>query len=218
MDADGRAPERELALVFERPGANSRLCHSILRRHSPSIVCIVVLLVMFSLTDEQGESEAGELVWASATSVIGVLLYITCFACFLRYFHISRIRMLVTEPPPRLPVLTAEDLAAVGTLKLASEREESKAGGLCPICLQPIAGAEQVRELACSHCFHQPCIDGWVLSDASVRCRQCPICRADIAGLPDGREPRAEEAGSPAPAAAPDSAVQVVPVREVAHE
>ncbi|OJI96432.1 hypothetical protein ASPVEDRAFT_145934 [Aspergillus versicolor CBS 583.65] len=43
----------------------------------------------------------------------------------------------------------------------------------CPICLEPILSTSVLRELPCTHLFHQSCVDDWVCNFAP----KCPICR-----------------------------------------
>jgi hypothetical protein len=49
----------------------------------------------------------------------------------------------------------------------------------CPICICDFFEGETVRQLpSCNHCFHQSCIDLWLLRRAD-----CPMCKSSVAGI-----------------------------------
>lgn len=46
----------------------------------------------------------------------------------------------------------------------------------CAVCLRRIE-EEEMRELRCSHLFHQSCLDAWIAHKHAT----CPICRDSLA-------------------------------------
>lgn len=64
-----------------------------------------------------------------------------------------------------LPKLLPEQVVALAEKK-----------GHCPICLSDFCAGDQVRELpSCGHCYHQACIDLWL-----VRRSDCPMCKGKV--------------------------------------
>ncbi|KAL7005430.1 hypothetical protein EMMF5_004984 [Cystobasidiomycetes sp. EMM_F5] len=61
----------------------------------------------------------------------------------------------------------------------------------CLVCLEDYADDEDVRVLACQHCFHKNCVDRWLVEGAN----NCPACRtvgvkkAADAAVPPPAEP-----------------------------
>ena len=69
-------------------------------------------------------------------------------------------------------IATAEQIAGGSTLSTVTAPMESP----CAICQDTIAVGDRIRQLnACTHAFHQSCIDTWL-----QRHVQCPVCRHDI--------------------------------------
>ncbi|PFH37204.1 zinc finger, C3HC4 type (RING finger) domain-containing protein [Besnoitia besnoiti] len=68
-----------------------------------------------------------------------------------------------------LPV-PLQDFSAAGAGAEFSSVQEN-----CCICLGEFVDEEVIRELHCSHFFHQPCIDKWLLKN-----KQCPLCLRSI--------------------------------------
>ena len=53
----------------------------------------------------------------------------------------------------------------------------------CPICLEVYTDGDELRALACTHCFHKKCIDIWLLgylSLGAVDTSRCPQCRQEV--------------------------------------
>ncbi|PPQ67283.1 hypothetical protein CVT25_005867 [Psilocybe cyanescens] len=75
----------------------------------------------------------------------------------------------------------------------------------CPICIVDFEEGDDIRVLPCEgkHCFHQNCVDPWLLKLSS----SCPICRHDFLALEnmiaghDDDEPEPEQGEADGPAA-----------------
>lgn len=53
----------------------------------------------------------------------------------------------------------------------------------CSICLSKVVESDAGRRLpACGHCFHQACIDLWLL-----RQNKCPLCKSDVFGVGENK-------------------------------
>lgn len=62
----------------------------------------------------------------------------------------------------------------------------------CPICIVDFEEGDDIRLLPCEgkHCFHQQCVDPWLLELSS----SCPICRQDFLALENMISGRSEDA------------------------
>ncbi|KAJ6586947.1 hypothetical protein DFH09DRAFT_1142055 [Mycena vulgaris] len=82
--------------------------------------------------------------------------------------------------------------SAMGPLSIldnASQPETSKSDAIpaaigretCPICIVDFEEGDDLRVLPCdgAHCFHQTCVDPWLLELSTA----CPICRQDFIAL-----------------------------------
>lgn len=58
---------------------------------------------------------------------------------------------------------------------------------MCAICLVAFEDGDEIRSLACSHCFHNECVNHWVfhrcLSNDDISSLNCPECRQDHVAL-----------------------------------
>jgi len=136
------------------------------------------------------------LVW-QGISYMGILMYGLCFgnSC------LNECRFILAEQNLRA-VETDESLARWGRvrpsatsgggpnlgkglqpkriLELPAEEIHNKSGSNsgepCSICLSEFIQGDQVRRLpGCNHCFHQSCVDLWLLQQA-----QCPLCKGKV--------------------------------------
>ncbi|CAI5471855.1 unnamed protein product [Closterium sp. Yama58-4] len=74
-----------------------------------------------------------------------------------------------------------EEESVVGLLWPGTDKQRPVRGGdaLCCICLGRYRDGVDLRELPCSHHFHQSCVDTWLKINSS-----CPLCKEDIASRP----------------------------------
>ncbi|KAJ3278481.1 hypothetical protein HK104_002301, partial [Borealophlyctis nickersoniae] len=66
----------------------------------------------------------------------------------------------------------------------------------CSICMTDYTPGDRLRSLACTHTFHKPCIDTWLLPDKSKGTqghRTCPLCIRE-AVKPEQRDPKVVKA------------------------
>lgn len=114
---------------------------------------------------------------------------------------------VVTEPlvskaggPSTIPsaptglTLTGQD-GAEGSLKPVVRDDvvpDSIGRETCPICIVDFEEGDDIRLLPCEgkHCFHQQCVDPWLLELSS----SCPICRQDFLALENMISGRSEDA------------------------
>ncbi|XP_062381014.1 RING finger protein 148 [Sardina pilchardus] len=65
----------------------------------------------------------------------------------------------------------------IRTLKKGDE-EVGSDNHTCAVCIEGYKHGEHVMILTCSHFFHKPCIEPWLLEH-----RTCPMCKCNILGL-----------------------------------
>eukprot|EP01062_Namystynia_karyoxenos_P068492 TRINITY_DN6312_c0_g1_i1.p1 TRINITY_DN6312_c0_g1~~TRINITY_DN6312_c0_g1_i1.p1 ORF type:complete len:417 (+),score=63.00 TRINITY_DN6312_c0_g1_i1:81-1253(+) len=76
-----------------------------------------------------------------------------------------------------------ESIAPVRTLT-DDHTENTAYDRECPVCIEPFSAGNRIRVLPCRHAFHTDCIDSWIVEQQR---RDCPKCRADIAGVDGSR-------------------------------
>lgn len=74
--------------------------------------------------------------------------------------------------------MSKDSLDKLGKMEITEENERDASGERigCSVCLQDCKIGDTARSLpSCGHVFHLPCIDSWLVRQAS-----CPLCRRDI--------------------------------------
>ncbi|XP_065169320.1 E3 ubiquitin-protein ligase Iruka isoform X1 [Atheta coriaria] len=74
-----------------------------------------------------------------------------------------------TGPPP----LAKDVIDAIPVVEVNQEQVDTKLK--CSVCWEEFQLAEKVRQLACQHVYHEPCIRPWLELHST-----CPICRQDL--------------------------------------
>ncbi|KAI8907000.1 hypothetical protein DFJ77DRAFT_186017 [Powellomyces hirtus] len=69
-----------------------------------------------------------------------------------------------------------EDGSEVYTSIIKVAEKKPLSTDCCAICIDEFTAGCRVRELPCRHCFHDLCIDPWLLHHALL----CPVCKRDI--------------------------------------
>jgi Tfp pilus assembly protein PilX len=65
-------------------------------------------------------------------------------------------------------------------------------GRECAVCLEAFLAGDRCRVLpGCGHAFHALCVDSWLRKS-----RQCPVCRAEVAGCGKAASAVVDEAAS----------------------
>lgn len=89
------------------------------------------------------------------------------------------------EPKVRYPAKTAKTRKrGIRLIKVKKSKRKEKTDDVslikseilleCSICLDDIE-TDNIKKLACNHCFHIDCIDQWLLRETT-----CPMCRIEV--------------------------------------
>ena len=114
-------------------------------------------------------------------AVVGVQLVVFAhLLCLFPYSQLSFSLPFIPIPLPSLPASFSSRQRGltdkqIRTLPTSAYQQSQQAGEaveeMCAVCLSALLDGERVRRLHCRHCFHQPCIDEWL-----VRRAVCPLC------------------------------------------
>jgi hypothetical protein len=68
-------------------------------------------------------------------------------------------------------------------------------GDSCAVCLEAIENDDDIRGLKCGHCYHQACIDPWLISGRTT----CPLCKQESGIVPTNAGDTLTNEGGEAP-------------------
>jgi len=108
------------------------------------------------------------IVLAVARAVITIVSFRVMF-CFRGTAEIA-----ATDAPDRPCGAKPERLQTMTGMLCDELHASSSSGSGCAICLSCFVQEEALRILPCGHCFHQDCVDQWLLKTCV-----CPLCRSD---------------------------------------
>lgn len=74
------------------------------------------------------------------------------------------------------PVTTSPQLISSFPVSLYQPEMMASEDAQCAICLSVYETRDSLRTLPCSHHFHQPCIDQWLLKSSKL----CPLCQQNV--------------------------------------
>ncbi|CAF1341365.1 unnamed protein product [Adineta steineri] len=112
----------------------------------------------------------GAIIFVAVSICILVGLFVAWFIFY--YCQRYRLRTAKNHLQNRLTHAAKKALTKIPLVTIAgnSTIEES-----CVICLDTIKIGDIVRQLKCTHTFHQTCVDPWLINH-----RHCPLCNLDI--------------------------------------
>lgn len=93
-------------------------------------------------------------------------------------------QMDTTGPPP----LAKDVIDAIPMVEVSTEQVDAKLQ--CSVCWEDFQLNEKVRQLACQHVYHDPCIRPWLELHGT-----CPICRQDLGNEDDTSSGRNDPPG-----------------------
>jgi len=98
-------------------------------------------------------------------------------------FSINDVIVADYEESPTHNLATYEDLMRISSIMAwgsESEKKRVKCNN-CVVCMEKFVIGDLIRVLRCRHCFHQVCIDPWLLAKRDT----CPICYQSINAAQD---------------------------------
>jgi hypothetical protein len=112
--------------------------------------------------------------------MIMLVLHLLVIAWAIRRGHAQRLRRASPrdeEEHAEAAGLTADELGELPCQDFKAATAGTP-GRECAVCLEAFQAGDQCRVLpGCQHGFHVQCVDSWLRKS-----RQCPVCRAEVAG------------------------------------
>lgn len=121
-------------------------------------------------------------IFAILCILVVFVLFIYCQSSVRHYLAVNAFRMHQRQLEEQNVALQQRATARIQELPIVEYKHDGASGdrAVCAICLEELQDEIRVRKLPCSHLYHIPCIDPWLVSN-----RTCPLCKADILTLED---------------------------------
>ncbi|CAN0384849.1 unnamed protein product [Ascophyllum nodosum] len=152
-------------------------------RNSLDIVGLVWFVIghLWLLQNEHCSNPSESPIYQQLCLVYIIIMYIQiCLPCILLMLLVPVIcfclpcviRILgMLQGPQRTKGARKEEIEKLPTAVKYGEMDHTEDES-CAICLVDYSQQDELRKLPCDHAFHKPCVDSWLLVNAS-----CPNCR-----------------------------------------
>lgn len=117
------------------------------------------------------ETSAWSVLAVSSISLLSLSAVLSTFF-FVRRQRLRRAGIRLLQEPTGL---SSDEIKALPVVIFG--QKDTVNPETCAICLEEYVCGDKLRMLPCSHGFHVPCIDNWL-----IRRRFCPICKRDVYG------------------------------------
>ena len=148
-----------------------------------ALTCVLAMLSLLALASLPSSLSV---MYSLAWVLVGSLLLLAgwqlvLYAVLLLFFRMDNLTLCTPmlplntldyvdaeeSKPQRNEGLTPDQLQALPLSAYEGGRDDA----CCAVCMDDVAVGDMQRELRCGHCYHQACIDRWLLKK-----RSCPLC------------------------------------------